>query len=448
MASNEQNSLPSLDLPRRWEFLREKAAERGLDAFSVVEPVDSASKRVDALLSKLRSGGGLFEVFLGASGSGKTTFLSSLPKFFERIRVDTFPKGVPLLSLPEFVREGYVAASTDARIILIERRDNPGEQDLAQVEPMMAELLEVFREPEGKALVLWPVTRESIARKIANEAWITGSDSVVDKKTRGLFLFEGVAKADYFRLADSTSRTLTGDGLEAFGLTEAGATDLIASSETIAQFYDAVNEAAEATRDQIWSVLKQRVVPHLWVVLPGDDANATSATASELTQGIRSRVDVDMVGEFIDAPTNNTLYVSDWRKRRSDLANLLRAVDLRLFSLPPNVALAAVRAFGDDTLKSALKSSYVPLDAAKSTMRASRLYKAILQQAGKDVAPFAGKKTTALDTQHEFLRIQKGSARNDKPLNKALGQLIEACILKMRPSYLLSMRSVTFQEVS
>ena len=209
---------------------------------------------------------------------------------------------------------------------------------------------------------------------------------------------------------------------------------MIASSETIAQFYDAVNEAAETTRDRTWSVLKQRVVPHLWVVLPGDDANATSATASELTQGIRSRVDVDMVGEFIDTPTNKTLYVSDWRKRRSDLANLLRAVDLRLFSLPPNVALAAVRAFGDDSLKSVLKSPYVPLDAAKSTMRASRLYKAILQQAGKDnIPPFAGKKITATDTQHEFLRIQKGSARNDKPLNKALGQLIEACLSEDAP---------------
>ncbi|MGU3456838.1 hypothetical protein ACLBV5_11050 [Brevundimonas sp. M1A4_2e] len=423
------NPLPSLDLPKRWEFLQQKADAAGLDALSVVERVEEAAKRVDALLARIRSGGGLFEVFLGASGSGKTTFVNSLPKFFDSIRVVPFPKDLPLLELPAFIRRTHVPGDDQSRIILVEKRDNPVAADLENVEPMMAELLEVFREPAGQVLVLWPVTREVNARKIAEEAWITGSDSVVDKSTKGLFQFSGVPRADYYRLADTTCRTLTGDSLEAFGVAEEDAVEMIAGSETIAMFYGSVNEAAEAIRGQTWSVLRQRVVPYLWVVLPGDSVSAVQATATELTQGTRSRIDVDLVGEFIDAPSNSSLYVEDWRARRGQLANLLRAVDLRLFSLPPNAALAAVRACGDKTLKDALKSPSVNLEAAKKTMRATRLYKAILTVAGKEnVPPFAGYRAVEQETEEEYRRIQRGAKNNDKPLNKSLGGLIALCL--------------------
>lgn len=151
MSNANANPLPSLDLPRRWEFLQQKAAAEGLDAFSVVEPVEHAAKRVDRLLARLRSGGGLFEVFFGASGSGKTTFLNSLQKFFAEIRVSSFSKDESLISLPSYVRSGFVAGNDYSRIVIIERRDNPDESDLTNVEPMMAQLLEVFREPSGRA---------------------------------------------------------------------------------------------------------------------------------------------------------------------------------------------------------------------------------------------------------------------------------------------------------
>lgn len=59
---------------------------------------------------------------------------------------------------------------TSARIILIERRDNPSQTDLSQLSEALADLLEVFRDPKGAALVLWPVTREGQAQSIANEA--------------------------------------------------------------------------------------------------------------------------------------------------------------------------------------------------------------------------------------------------------------------------------------
>jgi hypothetical protein len=85
---------------------------------------------------------------------------------------------------------------------------------------MLAELLESFRTTEGKTLVLWPITRETAATTIAAKAWETGRDSVVDSGSKGFYTFGGMPKDRYYPIADFTSRNLTGDGLEAFGITQ------------------------------------------------------------------------------------------------------------------------------------------------------------------------------------------------------------------------------------
>ena len=67
-----ENTLPILDLPNRWEKLQRKAEQKGIDPREFVERVDGAESRVDELLRLVRSsGGGVFEIFLGLSGSGK-----------------------------------------------------------------------------------------------------------------------------------------------------------------------------------------------------------------------------------------------------------------------------------------------------------------------------------------------------------------------------------------
>lgn len=429
------NPLPLLELPKRWELLAQRAYAAGLDAGEFVERVDSAAERVDHLLTRVRTGGGgLFEIFLGLSGSGKTTFLNTLPRFFTKIRVHPFPRSAPLSELPDFVASTHVAGDEHARVILVERRDNPSEAELSEANQMFASLLEVFRDPQGGALVIWPITSESSAQTLASAAWDTGRDSVCDGASRGLFRFSGVPKARYFAIADFTSRNLTGDGLEAFGVTEDIATELLPPCETIADFFYAVDRRADEKRKATWSVLRERVRARVWVVLPGDVVQDINATVSALTQGTRNRIDIDLIGEFIDKPSNTALYINDWRKRRASLAHFLRAIDLRHFGLPPNLALAAARSFGDDAVKKLLKQPAVNLDQAKEAMRASRLYKAILSEAGINTAPFAGGGSVSAETSNEYRRLQSTAGKSDKPLNKALGMLIETCLAEGAPS--------------
>ncbi len=367
------NTLAKLELPKRWEFLEQRAQEAGLEAAQFVERVDSAADRIDYLLQRVKTGGGgLFEVFFGLSGSGKTTFLKTLPRHFEQIRVLSFPKDASLKNLPKFILDMHVPGYPNARIVLIERRDNPSQADLNSLTETLAELLETFRDPRGATLVLWPVTREESAKRIAAEAWTTGRDSMTDTKSRGLYQFSGLPKERFYPVADTTSRNLTGDGLDAFGVTPEVANGLLTGADTIADFFNAVDLFAESQREKTWSVLKTKVRARLWVVLPGDVPSAIRATVSSLTQGTRNRVDIDLIAEFIDQPDNKAVYVADWKARRPAMAHLLRAIDLRLFGLPPNVSLAAIRSMADDPTSMRTSSSSPAMKLEDASQRCER----------------------------------------------------------------------------
>jgi hypothetical protein len=299
---------------------------------------------------------------------------------------------------------------------------------------MLADLLEAFRDPRGSALVLWPVTREKEAHEIAKEAWVTGRDSVVDAQSKGIYKFKGLPREKYFPVADTTTRNLTGDGLEAFGIDLDKANSLLQGVETIADFFSAVDLYAESQREKTWSVLKTRVRARLWVVLPGDIPSAIHSTVSSLTQGIYNRVDLDLVGEFIDQPGNTALYVEEWKSRRAEIAHLLRAIDLRLFPLPPNVSLAAIRVFADENTRSVLKQKTAKPEDAKSALRASRLYKVLLSELGVESTPYSGMNRDSDETSNEYRRVQTMASKGDKQLNKALGLLLKSCLDEDSPN--------------
>ncbi len=431
--SEETNSLPKLELPKRWEYLVQKAELRDLRPADFAEKVEDASEHIDALLARIqRNGGGFFEVIFGLSGSGKTTFLKTLPKFFN-VEVHSFPRDKPLSTLPSFVENSY-NKNGNPRVILIEKRDNPTASDVENAEPMLAELLEVFRTPEGSCLVLWPITKPAEAQKIADMAWIAGRDSVVDPVTKGIYNFKGIEKSKYFSIADTTCKNLTGDGLNAFGIDGEISNSFLPKCQTIADFFAEADAQAESNREKTWSVLKERVRARLWIVLPGDDVSQIESTVKALTQGTRNRIDIDLLAEFIDRPDEGApLYVAEWRKKRGSLAHLMRAIDLRLFGLPPNIALAAIRLYGTDAIKSTLKQKTVNVDVAKDAMKASRLYKALLAEMGVATTPFAGVREIKPETADEYRRVQALASKGDKALNKCLGQLLEECLADDAP---------------
>lgn len=89
--------LENLRLPKRYEALEREAHESEADLTRIVHRVDTAAERVETLLRQVRDGGlGRFELFLGQSGSGKTTFFKTLTNFFQGTAVESVPTDLPL----------------------------------------------------------------------------------------------------------------------------------------------------------------------------------------------------------------------------------------------------------------------------------------------------------------------------------------------------------------
>lgn len=424
-ASEQAQKLPGLVLPKRFEVLERKASQAGVSLDNIVQRVERPANRIETLLRAVRDGGvGRFELFLGKSGSGKTTFLKTLPRFFDHVSVDTIPANVKLTEIAERIRQ-LRQSSTPAQLFILLDRDNPiiDEEDSAH---FFEQLRMLYRESAGEVVVIWPITDEIAARRLAEIALNIGRDSIIDLNVGGVYLFEGLEKKLYYDVADLTTRSLNGGkNLEVFGLTRQVVTSELDKAETIGDFYTRLEGKSVEINQPYRDILKDKIVPKIWVLLAGDDNRDLNVTVPSLTQGTQKLVDIDRLAELLDVPDIDTLYLKEWKRRRDSMAYLMRLLNVRLFELPPNVALGAVRAFGDKDLKSSLKQQNTPAAQALGALKNSLFYQMLTgNTAGRATALPATKK----ETTNEYIRLQRHAAKDDQRINKALAAAIQSAL--------------------
>nr|BDT32047.1 ATP-binding protein [Myxococcus sp. MH1] len=414
--------LPKLVLPARFEKLHEVAIAEKVPLENIVRKVDTATRRAEDLLRAVRDQGvGRFEFVLGLSGSGKTTFLRTLPVFYAGAPVHELPAAIQLSDVADHLRK-HRAGTTESAFYVLFGRDNP-QEDNNTVRAFFESLRVLFREAEGGIVLLWPITDEAKAAEYARTAWEVGRDSIVDVATKGTFRFIGLEKQYFYDTADITTQTLNGGRtLETFGITRAEAEPIIREAETIAEFYGRLQVRSREINSLTGDVLKERVVPRVWILLAGDDAKEIYTTVTVLTHGIRNEVDVRRLLGYLDDPNLDAAYLKEWKKRRERMAYLMTLLDVRVFVLPPNVTLGSVRIYGPDALKSALNLKTAALDQVAKALRSTAFYRAILDFTSATTgAPKATDPTTAT----EYNRLQQSAAKDDKSLNKALGALLD-----------------------
>ncbi|MCA1336884.1 hypothetical protein [Pseudooceanicola marinus] len=421
-----ESILSPLQLPRRWEVLTDRAEEAGVDPSDLVERAPLAEARIDQLLSRIQSGsGGVFEILLGKSGSGKTTFVKSLPRFFDNIFVISIDPGVDLNDLPQIIKRSDQEAKGKHKLVLIEKRDNPRQADIDGSRDYFISWLDFLRESEGNVVILWTMTDPNAAKEIAETAWDVGRDSICAHDSRGVFSFEGVGKSKYYDIADNTALNLSGDGLEAYGVSREVAAAFIDKSETISDFFQEVISASAASTTHFRSLIRERGQPRLWVLLHGDDRSAIGHTVGSLTQGSHWQVDLSRILDTIDDNHNTATYAKEWRKRRANAGQLLRALDARVFAIPPNVSVHAVRCFGDGVVKGPLKNKSGAKAPAAASLRSTPVYKELLIVLGKEASPSKASGKIADATIEEYKAIQALARNNDEKLNQAIGKLFE-----------------------
>jgi ABC-type uncharacterized transport system ATPase subunit len=117
--------VENLRLPKRYEALEREAQESKADLVRIVHRVDAAAERVETLLRQVRDGGlGRFELFLGQSGSGKTTFFKTLTHFFDGTAVEDIPSAVHLTKVADHIRKHNLHPE-QRQVWVLYDRDNP-----------------------------------------------------------------------------------------------------------------------------------------------------------------------------------------------------------------------------------------------------------------------------------------------------------------------------------
>jgi hypothetical protein len=417
-------SMPMLNLPKRYEALEQQASAKQYDLTSVVQRIDSAASRLETLLRQVEFGGlGRFELFLGKSGVGKTTFFKTLTKFFVGTEVLEVPEDIPLSEVTKYIFDRHLKDGI-RRVWVMHGRDNQIVED-DEAFAFMEQIRVLFRKPEGAVVVCWPLTDERSAKIISDTAWKVGRDSVVDVSSKGLYIFEGLPKSYFHKIAELTTRSLKGDGLEAFGLTEDLVSPLVQESETIAEFYSRLEEKASEITGRYRDLLKDKPVPSVWILVGGDDSRELNLTVASLTQGVNKAIDIDRITNYLDNPESDAAYLKEWKKRRSQVAFLMRLLDVRLFELSPNVALAAVRAFGDNDVRAPLTLKKISKSAAVDTINRASFFRALCEEG----MPSSGYlRATEEETKNEYIRIQVSAKSADKKLNKCLGDAVRQAL--------------------
>jgi hypothetical protein len=410
--------VADLKLPGRFEKLAEASRAMGCDLASIIQRVDPACTEVDTLLREVSSSGlGRLQILHGLSGSGKTTFLKGLPYFFANIAVVEIPKTHPIVDLADFISNDALNRSKH-RLYVVQDRDNPREND-TDLREAFERLRALFRESDGQVVVVWPITDRPTAAHIAELAWTIGRDSLLGTRHR-VFEFQGLPRDSYFAVADITARALcNGESLDGFGISRDTADDFARNSDTIGEFYSKLNAHSASRNADTLTFLKERVRPRVWVVVPGDDLKELDRTISNLTQGSRNRIDIDKIGEFLDDKRNESAYLSEWRERRADMAYLMRILDVRLFELPANAALAAVRCFAPEAQKAGLKKQTEKPETCTEVFRATRVGQALVSP--NEPCTVRIRDTTDAMAK-EFMVVQQLAAKGDTTLNRAVAE--------------------------
>lgn len=418
-------STVSLSLPKRFEALEKQAKKNAADVSKIVIRVDDAANRLDELIRQAQDGGlGRFEVFLGKPGSGKTTFFGTLNRFFTGVAVRRLDSDIALSEIANEIRRNHQTGSPT--VWFIHDRDNP-EISQSEAERFAESLRPLFREDAGNIVLIWPITSEEASKIISEAAWKIGRDSIVDVMTRGVFEFSGIDKSKYYEVADLTVRNLVPSAsLETFGLTRGRASDAVRDSETIGEFYSRLESLSNEINKKTRQVLKDIVIPRLWIVVPGDDNQALSTTISGLTQGRMRQVDTDYVLSYLDEEGKERAYLRQWKERRSEAAFLLRQFDVRVFELPANITVPALKVFGDDVVKSKFKSTFRSTSSARKALTAA-LTKSTLSRAlnGDFNLTRPTVRSVAIDVAEEYVRVQSMASDSDQRLNRAIAEALK-----------------------
>lgn len=406
----------SLFVPDRFDALKRRAAAQLKE---IVVPVDAGLDQIQSLVRDMAAAGrGGFLILRGDSGSGKSTFLSTLDLFLDEVEVAALTAEHTVKEVLESIGQ----PKRRLRVIVLEGRDALRDVDPRTLEAAIHAINAFIRGAAGeRTLIVWPVNADDLEARLVETAQRVGADSLLGVGEPS-YRFSGPPQSQYLDVASKTVAALNqGASLADLGISDERANALATQAGTIGQFLGLIRSSLLELQGQLDTLLKKERC-RLWIVVAS--ANDTEGDIAGLTRGASSAVDIERLMSATEANVVQEL------KRFPDKLGILGSVlDAKLLLLPPVTALAIARDFADDKLSALMTAN--GLSTARQNDAQSRLESTDLAKAlkGETMGTRTRGPKPGTNTVDAFKKLAEIASKNDVALNRSLGKVLTAAQL-------------------
>lgn len=406
-------NIDEIVVPDRYEVLAQ-SAKAGLK--DIVEKIPASLAQIRAIGRKISTANrGAFLILRGDSGTGKSTFLHTLPFFLEDIEVFSVPgsHSIQQFLLNKKKSKGFTVFVLEEREALVSFSDK-------ELETWLHEINGFCRSSAGKnCLVVWPCNTDELRDRLVDLAKAIGGKALTGGGV-GWHNFIGPEKEKWPRIATKTLGLANqGASLADVGMTSEQLETLKESSDTLGDYFSDIQDIVQAAQGEVENLVEKEQC-RLWVlVLAG---NEPAAEISGLTRGVDALIDT---ARLMSATEANI--VSELKKYPEKIGIVGTVLDARVTYLPVLSVTSIIRAFASNTLKARLKVRGFALSPAQEHDAIERLRKSefgkLLKGASTDFLP-RGKKLGS-KSREAFEKLADIASANDHELNKCIGDALK-----------------------
>lgn len=97
--------------------------------------------------------------------------------------------------------------------------------------------------------------------------------------------------------------------------------------DTIGQYFSKIENLSNEIFIDVDDFLEDKIIPKVWILVPGDDVQETDRIVKFLTKGVKYELERLLV--ILDDPKNDSNYLKEWREKREKADFLMRLLHLK-----------------------------------------------------------------------------------------------------------------------
>lgn len=357
------NGIPPLELPTRWELLQPKIDNQKISARTIIQPIPKAMSEVRNIAEYLRTTGGCqVLVVRGDTGSGKTTFLNTLPIYMQDIGFKVSTIDLEPIEAESFYEElnKLEIGSENINLIVLEGREKPESITDKYIQILLSNINRFSRAKRVPLLFVIPTIEEQVARNWCDHGIKIGDLIPKMRLHEGSrwYTFSGVDRSKYKEIVEETVRALNPPyDLYSFGVSPTDANSWSENSHTIGQFIETLASRVSALRG-VSSTSHEGRKNHIWVVYCCPDLRHSDHTYL-VVDGLCKDDKLQASPTKLIPLNSSTTFSKNWREHPqwARFVSTINYLDVRLINFPISTLVTAAMTYCDDDLLQSFKET-------------------------------------------------------------------------------------------